>query len=374
MSGMRVCFVAPRAYPVLARRHDVPVAGGAELQQAIVARELARRGYDVSMVSLDFGQQSRVEVDGVKVLAVPPARARGLPGLRWVHPRLTDLIRVAVGANADIYYQRSSGAYTACAALAARCRRARFVYAAASDDDLNVSPGSRIPTRRDRWLYRAGLRAADRILVQNVFQLRRAERHGRHRVLLVPNCFPAVGLASPVEADAVLWVGTIKPGKRPEIVLALARRLPQVRFRIIGGAAEGGQAYCEAIRERAAALPNVEFMGFMGFEKADAEFDRAVCLLNTSAVEGFPNTFLQAWARGVPTVSFVAPSADGDDSPGIVCADMAAMSSALHRLSSDPDRRRAIGERCRERHRRLHSTEAVAEQYEAVFRELARRP
>ena len=45
-----ICFVAPLAWPVLAHAADIDVIGGAEVQQAILARSLARAGYRVSMI------------------------------------------------------------------------------------------------------------------------------------------------------------------------------------------------------------------------------------------------------------------------------------------------------------------------------------
>ncbi len=41
--------------------------------------------------------------------------------------------------------------------------------------------------------------------------------------------------------------------------------------------------------------------------KVEELFDTAHAFINTSFVEGFPNTFLQAWSRGLPVFSFVDP-------------------------------------------------------------------
>src|SRR2546423_11460950 len=78
---------------------------------------------------------------------------------------------------------------------------------------------------------------------------------------------------------------------------------------MIGGPSIGGErlkaGYFEAIRDRAARLPNVEFTGFLPRGEVEAWFNRARLLVLTSVYEGMPNVFLQAWARGVPTVSTV---------------------------------------------------------------------
>src|SRR3954469_4580543 len=82
-----ICFVALNAWPVLSGDTSFPFAGGAEVQQSVIAPALAARGYRVSMVSLDFGQPEGAEVRGVTVYkAYRPDE--GLPVVRFLWPRM----------------------------------------------------------------------------------------------------------------------------------------------------------------------------------------------------------------------------------------------------------------------------------------------
>src|SRR5262245_66590268 len=63
-----ICFVTPNGYAVLSGDSSVRHIGGAEMQQALLARELARRGYRVSFVVLDHGQDDGIDLDGIRVL------------------------------------------------------------------------------------------------------------------------------------------------------------------------------------------------------------------------------------------------------------------------------------------------------------------
>jgi glycosyltransferase involved in cell wall biosynthesis len=89
----------------------------------------------------------------------------------------------------------------------------------------------------------------------------------------------------------------------------MARRQPHRRFVMVGGPSPRGErfqaGYYESIRDQAAALPNVEFTGFLPLREVEPWFDRARVLVCTSVYEGMPNVFLQAWARGVPVVATV---------------------------------------------------------------------
>jgi glycosyltransferase involved in cell wall biosynthesis len=104
-----------------------------------------------------------------------------------------------------------------------------------------------------------------------------------------------------------LWVSNIRAFKRPDLALQLAERLPDVRLHMIGGTQPGEEAYFEAIRARAAGLPNVTFHGPLSYQEVNAYMSRARVLVNTSDAEGFPNTYLQAWSRGTPVIAFFDP-------------------------------------------------------------------
>src|SRR5918993_169557 len=85
-----VCFVAPHLWPVLSRDPALPMVGGAEVQQALLVRLLARAGHRVSVISLDFGQPDRAQVDGAIVHKTFRPQ-EGIPVVRFLHPRLTSV-------------------------------------------------------------------------------------------------------------------------------------------------------------------------------------------------------------------------------------------------------------------------------------------
>jgi glycosyltransferase involved in cell wall biosynthesis len=369
-----ICFVAPTTWPIISGDRDIRVVGGAEVQQSMIARSLARRGYRVSMICFDYGQEDKVEVDGVTIYKMYRPD-EGIPVIRFVHPRLTSLWRALTRADADIYYQRTAAALTGFVAAFGQRHNRRVIYSGASDVDF--VPGRQdIRFTRDRKIFEWGLKRVDLVIAQNPTQQKLVtENYGRQSIL-IPSCYQPPAGAHSDRGGYILWVATIRPSKQAEALLEIARRMPHQRFVVVGGGDTDrrGRQYHQGILEAAAKLPNVEMIGFVPYAEADTYFDGARVVLNTSAYEGFPNTFLQAWARGIPTVAFVDTGSTRDGELIYDRAhDIAEATWRLERLMTDDILWREASQRVASYFREHHSLEAVVDRYEhEVLEGLAR--
>jgi glycosyltransferase involved in cell wall biosynthesis len=367
-AGGHICFVAPHAWPVFSGDPHIAEVGGAEVQQSILARLLSANGYRVSMICLDYGQPDRALIDGVTVYKAYRPHG-GLPVLRFVHPRLTAMWRVLREVDADVYYCRAAGMLAGVVAEFCRLHGRRSIYAGASDMDFVRGVGGQIRYARDRWLYRRGVVLADRIVAQNEVQRSTCRATYGRDAVVIPSCYqlPRRRQGEPVHKDGVLWVGVMRAGKRPGLLLDLARRLPRRRFVMVGGPGGGDAALFERIRAEAATLANVEFTGFLPLPEVEARFDAARLLVNTSEFEGLPNTFLQAWARGVPTLGTV-------DAGTPVHRQFCGLEEGAHEIEAllgDPDRWQGASARCRQHFERNHSGADTLARYGRLFDGLA---
>ncbi len=85
-------------------------------------------------------------------------------------------------------------------------------------------------------------------------------------------------------------------------------------------------------------------------------------------MKDFPNTFLQSWARGIPTVSFIDCGArEGGRPVGFVCRDIEEMGRVISRLAGDEAAWHEEGSRARTYFEAHHSVEAAVERYGELF-------
>lgn len=363
---MKICFVGLDNLPVLAPEFRGHTIGGESVQQTLLARALARRGHEVSMVVGDYGQADGAQWQGIRAFKAFRPGA-GLPVLRFVHPRWTGLWSALARAGADLYYTSCAGMQVGLVALFCRRFRRRFVFRAASDSDCDRS---RLLVRfaRDRWLYALGLRRADAVLVQSAAQAEALARSYGLASRVAGMLVEAPDAPAAARDIDVLWLGNIRRVKRPDRLLELADRLPATSFHIAGGPLPGEEALFREIQHAAAAKPGLVFHGRLSYWDANRLYGRARLLLNTSDVEGFPNSYLQAWIRGVPVVTLIDP--DGvieREGLGIAAPSPAQLPAAVRYLLRNPEVWRAASDRCRAFMAREYGEERVLPAYLETF-------
>jgi glycosyltransferase involved in cell wall biosynthesis len=161
-----------------------------------------------------------------------------------------------------------------------------------------------------------------------------------------------------------LWVANIKPLKRPEIFVELAKRLPEFDFRMVGGSTDAAwrQAFPDPVPR------NLERTGFVPHSEVGIHFDEASVLVNTSVSEGFPNTFLQAWARGVPSLAFFDPQISvAGRALSEVAVSVDDMERRLRRLKTDAPYWEEVSARSRQHLLKEHAVEVVVDRFESLF-------
>lgn len=369
-----ICFVAPNAYSAVlddTRRHT----GGAEVQQLLVARELQARGFPIRFITFDHGQEEGVEHGGIRVHRMC-SRAAGVRGLRFFHPRWTSLWRALSAAASDVYYQRGAGCETGQVALWCRLHRRPFVFAAASGTDCQPSLGD-LKTLRERFLYRRGLGLAARVVCQTSEQVDLFRRHFGVQGRLIRSCAEdplepgAAERAPPSGRPRLVWIGRFAQKKRFEWLLDLAERLPELDFDVAGDTRRTGD-YAVRLMARAHSLRNVVLHGWVPHPRIGELYRSAALLLCTSPVEGYPNTYLEAWSRGIPVAGTVDPDGVvkarrlgkvGGSLPELEEGIRALIGSAEQWLEASRNGRRFYLEN--------HSIPAAGDAYERLFMELS---
>jgi len=373
----RICFVALRAYNVLSGRKDINHTGGAEVQQVQIARWLARRDYNVSFVTLDHDQPDCIEIDGIKIFKAY-AKKDGIPGLRFIYPRWSGLWAAMKRANADVYYQRGPECQTGQVALWCYLRRRKFIFAAANAASCDPQLIAQEPWP-DRTLYRVGLRLAHAVTAQTATQQNLFRRNMLISTELIRNCCwastdntsheaPPLPRSGPIR---VLWVGRISEVKRLEWLLDSAQQCQEITFDVVG-APGSDSPYTLSLMERAAGISNMEIHGYVPYTEMDKCYQRCHVLCCTSAYEGFPNTFLEAWSSGIPVVSTFDP--DGviaANGLGWVAHDVEGIVACFKKISQSPEILAEASKASRQYYLENHTPEVCLPAFERLLLRVA---
>ena len=117
------------SYPVLTGASDNRYIGGESVQISLLARAFQEIGWEVSVITGDYGQPDE---DAGTVSASQAERAPGRPVLRFFYRRVYSFLKSLTKADAEIYYQSCAGYITG---LVAWPGVKKFVFRTAHDTD-----------------------------------------------------------------------------------------------------------------------------------------------------------------------------------------------------------------------------------------------
>ncbi len=377
----KICLISFNSYPILSRA-KIPIAGGAELQQVLLAHALQQNGFDVSVIVLDYGQKSIEVRDGVKIIKSARSdllsrKPRTLLSILYSYVVAPFLFwRSLKWISADIYLQKMIGPSSALVALFCLLKKRRFIYSVSSDIELEIEDLASKDLLA-RFLCQFAIKKANGIIAQSKYQQRLLKANFNKKSVLIKNISALpMDKTAKVMPPIVLWVATIRKVKQPELFLKLAREIPEAKFQMIGGnPSEKDTGYFEQIKEQASHLPNVEFVGFVPYHQVNAYFARASIFVSTSNSEGFSNTFVQAWVKYTPVVSL---NSDPDE---VICEKRLGfhsrafeqMTKDVKLLLKDEKLRAEMGMNGRRYTEEEHDVERIVKQYTELFEQLAGR-
>ena len=208
--------------------------------------------------------------------------------------------------DADLYIVPGNSELTAEIAYFCKIYKKKSILLAGSDMDydpqykINPSGHNRYGSPHNVMTY--AIDAVDAHSVQNERQAELLlEAYGRNSTIIKnPISMKAIG-GTPLPERDILWVGKSDTIKRPEIVLDMARRMPEFSFTIIM-VRSNKEIHSQILRMKEE-LSNVKIIEYVPFEEIERYFAAHRILINTSTIEGFPNTFLQSIKYGRPVIS-----------------------------------------------------------------------
>lgn len=167
----------------------------------------------------------------------------------------------------------------------------------------------------------------------------------------------------------VLFVGSLRPFKQPQLLLEAASRFPQADFRIAGDGPLAPQLEARANREN---LSNVTLLGPLTASQLRDEYRSADIFLFPSEWEGSPKVILEAAACGLPVIArnSYSPETVVHGVTGYQAASDGEIFSFVAALLSSPELRTKLGRNGRQ-HSLGYDWDVITSRWSAIFETLA---
>ncbi len=340
---------------------DPSVGGGAERYGWHLTRALASVGWSVVIGVYSLPKGTIRVIDNVKFLGLS----------RRAH-FLLDWYTLLKNERPDWCLWQCSEILLGPMVAIARWFGIRTMFSAMHDRD--VQPRKALKRRKNWWpIYQWGLQQSNLIFVQHHGQRDVLPMAWHCKTFLLPGIvsLPDQVIPHSRRTGTVAWVAVIRPPKRPDLLVEIARQLPMIQFTVCGEPSlyVWDAQEIEHIMAQLKTLPNVDYRGHVAPEDTLKVISDASLLLSTSDGEGFPSVFLEAWAAGTPVVSIQIDPDNKilDYGLGEVPGSLEGTVNAVRSLMASPERREEMGMKARRHVEKSYSAASAVEAVEAAI-------
>lgn len=319
--------------------HDKGMVGGLTIQMYFWSLTFIENGWNV----YSFSDVKKGTLQGIRFLKFPRIRTIGI-FLEWFISFYYLLITrpdviIIRGARRELFFL---GVYQ-------KIFRYKLSFFGASDSDFEIGKELISISRINVNLYRKGLRKCKHFVVQNENQQQLLREHYDKKSLVIKNiwCRNLVNsnITDYAEKYDAIWVGNFRSLKRPEYFVNLAKRNPEKKFAMIGGCID--VSLYNSISIECEKMDNIHFLGTVSFNKIMNYFSNSKIFICSSEIEGFPNTFIQAFSAGIPIISTFDPSKIIlENSLGYIVQNEDELNRQFNQLLSDKDEYLMIQKNC----------------------------
>lgn len=301
---MRICILSELFYPYL--------LGGAERRYWEIAKRLAKRGHDVTAISLNFeGSPDYEEVEGVKIVRVGrmhPMRGRSVKKL----PSFWSAGFRAMNGNFDIIDANQGAATFAGLWKMLRLTRRPIVltfhdiYWRQWKEHWGAYSASHFLGTMLELGWSLIARGGSKVIVNSSQTKEKLSRLGVKKadVIVSGIDFDMIKAVKPAKAPkTIVYVGRLESYKRVDMLIDAMASSPLLRKYklVVMGSGKEQSALEELARKRGV---KAEFLGFVPEQEKIARLKGAEMLVNPSLVEGLGLIVLEGMACGTPAVVF----------------------------------------------------------------------
>lgn len=328
---MKILFLSSYAHLVL-DENSTRTSGGAELQVALLARELAERGHEIVIAGGDTGQTDGQLLQGVRLRNAGNFHTGRMGQMIASMPRVFRVLReekpdwvVVMGWTAWLFVLwlwRPFLGY-------------RLDFTCSLDTEVNGEYRREHPLLGG--LFEFAMRRCDARHAITEGQMEHYGRAGLEATLYRYLVFPR---RAPRTADKdidFLWVSRCQPVKQPHLLVDLARSLPAYSFVMV--CPPENRALWNEVAAAVRGAGNLRLIESVPYHEIQDWYDRARVFVNTSQWEGWPNSFIQA---GLGHTALLSLRVDPDgifEKYGLgICVggNFAELAAGARRLMEDP--------------------------------------